>query len=251
MPKKAISQLQFDALLDAYRNSPGVVRLAAAASGLDRRTAQKAWTKGLARFYAGNPIRDILQAEHVAARARLTEDAQKRESVAAEDRDKARVNAVESRKQEGQVVQLARANSLQALAATASMLQTARALASRVKEKLEGMLRDDAQATKDLEDGAGRTCDTCGHRTVDNQMNAGAIVNLVDRITGVGRRVNELAHLAMQMERLHLGEPGQIIGLVDASAGDAITLPEAKARLAVAAQAIEAAERRELSPKPN
>lgn len=234
MPRRAITEEMWALLLDTYRAAPGQHVAAGKATGLDRRTAAKAWNKGLPQFDGGKPISETIEEERRAARARLQEEAEVARRAAEAEREKARAQAIQARKVEGQVVALARTNSLNALAASAEMLSVARGLAQRVKAKVQKLVSDEEAVEKGE---APDLCEHCGRGPEKNPP--GVLISLIDRITAVSRRVNEQAEEAMRMERLHLGDPTQIIGITD----DHKTIPmdEAKDRLAVARQAVERA----------
>lgn len=220
----------WQALLEGYRQKPGVFAAAAKFAGCDRRTATKAWKTGLPTWHEKRPIEELLRGEQVAARARMREEEEVRRRAAEAEKDKAQEQAIQARKTEGQVVAVARANSLTSQAVVAEMLRNCRELAKRVGTKLKELLQEDEDA------GAGirSACVTCGH--VPKLYTPGALISLLDKVTSVGRRVNDISAEAMRMERLHLGLPEEIIGLVDN--GQPIDMLEAQKRLRVAQQAV-------------
>lgn len=231
MPRRAITQEVWDALVASFRNAPAGYSQAARAAGCDRRTATKAYEKGLEQWGEHKPIKDIILAEQTAARAAIQREQVAKAAMQEKERDDARKQAVESRKVEGQLVALARANSLNALAATAQVFQLARQLAARVRAKLEKIIADDQAADQAI-------CEHCGRAADTTPINVA--ISLLHSITALGRRVNEQALDGMRMERVHLGEPTEIIGIKE-DAKAPISKADAESRLAIAKQAVERA----------
>lgn len=71
---------------------------AARVARVDRRTAKKAWEKGMAGWEGGKSIKGLFEEEQVAARARLLESQDVARRAAEAERAKAREQAIESRK---------------------------------------------------------------------------------------------------------------------------------------------------------
>lgn len=185
----------------------------------------------------GRPVKLILEDEAEEVRRQLAAASAVREAQRERDRDDARKQALQARAQEGQMVGLARTNSLQVLAVGARLMQAARTLSDRAKQVLEAMAGE-PMITK-------ATCPSCQaefpHEVDLPRMPPARMVGLVESIVRCGERINSQAHEAMRMERLHLGEPAQIIGIVDGR--EEMSFEEAEGRVRAAAAAIESARR--------
>lgn len=229
MSRHVITPKQWELLVDSFRTNPGAFSQAAKASGLDRRTTTKAWEQGL-NPHSKQGIRDMLREEQESARAALHREQLAKRELQEKDRVDARKQAVDARKTEGQIVGLARANTLQVLASSAEMVRSARALGAKVKQQIERMLADDAAAAQ------ADTCAHCGRAPEGTPV--GVALVLLEKITTIARRVNEIAMESMRMERLHLGEPMEILGLSNAD-DRSIPHDEAELRLRIAQQAVE------------
>ena len=187
MPGRRVIDLAFyEALTSAYLASPGNASAAARAASCDRRTAQRAWTMGWPRKGFA-PIKQRVEDEQRAARARLLRDAdddrEAKQDATRALAEQAQLDSVKSRADEGKTVRAARANALALAAATARLNRGALALARRV----ESALLNDASAVKPRE-----------------------AVSLLRQVAAINRESNDAARLAIQLERLVLGEPTSI-----------------------------------------
>lgn len=181
--------------------------------------AKRAWERGWPHFRGGDSIQEIFRKEQVAARAALLAEQAARRGQIEKDRDDARKQAIEARKIEGQMVSLARAGTLSGLAVVSSLVPAAKKLAEMVKKDLEATIA----SGKDL--------------------SASQAVHLLGRIVDLQVRMNGAGQVAMQMERLHLGQPTEIIGLTGNALEDDMTLEEAQERIKAAEQALATARR--------
>jgi hypothetical protein len=141
-------------------------------------------------------IRD--EAELARSRLQLEADQveldQDKASLEAErDRERARQHAIQSREQEGKLVQATRVATMNALAAA---MKSADGL-QHAMTKLGGKLIEVALQTDSL---------------TDKQMTS--LSAIMRRYSSTLRELSAAGQTAMQMERLYLGEPGQIIGIV-------------------------------------
>ncbi len=224
MGRKAVTPELYEALVAAFRDAESHkgeegVNMAAAArlARCDQRTAKRGYERGWSAK-GMLPIRSLLIREHMEARARLQQEARAQAERAENERQAARAQAVQARVQEGQMVTVARATSLQALALANHLLTGGRALAAQVKDALEAEAK----------------------RPPGERMALGPALTLLGRVAAAGESINRAAHQAMVMERLHLGRPTEVIAMVDA---DDLSLDDARARLAAATAAIANAER--------
>lgn len=218
MGSRRITPDLIERLVQAFRDDMSFAK-AAIHAGCDPATSARAFKVGWPRK-GFPPISQVLKDEQIAARAALQRDHAAKIAAQEKERDEARKQAVQSRAQEGQMVTLARTASLQAITVSSQLLGGARKLAGVVAKQLE------AESQKAPAD----------------QMSPHGIVGLLDRITTISEKINRAAHQAMVMERLHLGQPTDIIAHVDQSDDD-MTLEAAELRIKAAQQALESAQR--------
>jgi hypothetical protein len=214
-----IDQEKYDAMVGAYRQAPANVRGCARAASVDRRTARKAWHEGWPERGL-RPIREVLNEEQQAARARLAKLREAELATLAEqqagnaqiDRARAEDDAVTSRTEEARMVRASRHNAMGLMASVQRLLRGATKLAERVEEEI---------ATVELKPGAAAA--------------------LFREIASTTRQANEAARLAQSMERSLLGQPEKWIGL----ATD-MTPEEAMHEVVMAQKALSRAKRRGL-----
>lgn len=232
MPKRQFAFDRYELAVAAYRARPGALRHCAKMAQCDIRTAKKLWETGL----VGNPdprchksIRELLQEEQNAARAQLaeaqaaakriqeSEQARKR----AEEHNKAVHDAAKGRAEEAGMIRLARASATQLLATSAQLSGSLTKVAIKVKSVIEDMANpvDDAGNPRKLE-----------------VKDAHNVVNLMTKLTQAARQASEVAHKAMEMERLLLGEPGKIVQHQVSVEG--MHVDELAQRMALAAKAV-------------
>lgn len=190
-----VDQERYDAMVDSYRDTPGNFRACSRTTGVDRRTAKKAWEDG----WPGRglePIKIVIEQEQDAARARL-HDARKAELEAlakqnvqaqVETRAMAKIDAVESRTEEARMVRVARSNTISLMESVQDMLEGAKELAAAMKTEISITAGEVASKP-------------------------GQAVALFQAIASTTKQANEAAKLSMAMERTLLGEPEKKIGL--------------------------------------
>jgi hypothetical protein len=231
MPKgRALSQEQVSKLLLSYRARPGDASAAAREAACDVRTARKAWDFGLtSTLGCERPLRDVIEQEQVETRARLEqmraeqerqlsdEEAARRRKAA----EQARTDATESRMQEAQMIRIARAGAAQLLASLTTIGKSTVVLGEKVRAAL---------------------AETYSKEQI-TLPEANALVRLINSMATSMRQANDAALRAMEMERLLLGEPTNILGVVHA---EALTLTEAEDRINAATEALQHAKTRGL-----
>lgn len=227
-----IPQSKFDALIAAFREHPGVYRTAARIAGVDKTTARTAWERGWPD--RGWPaIGTLFAGEQLRARAQLAKEAEslsKKELVenilaagAAPDsaiRNQAKKDGVSIRVEEAQAIRQARSNAMGLMGVTARLLTGVLKLAQGAQRQLE------AEAIRGFVDPmkVAKLLSSLAHSTI---------------------RGAEAAQLSMQMERLWLGQPTEIVGQVNLATD--MTLEEVDKRLAAARTAVERARTRGLT----
>lgn len=238
MARRKISLDTWNSLVDSFRSNPFSIGVASRRTGLDRRTCSKAWNQGLPAFAGGESIKSIMQREEIEARAELErenlEARQRAQDKYSNDLDHARENAIQARTAEGQMVDLGRSNAVKSLQAVAELLTTAEQLAQRTRDKLDTMLREDKENSDE-----NNRCPFCDH--TPTKFTPGEIISLLERIGLLSKRITEQAEIAMRMERLHLGQPTDILGWTDEKE---ITTADAEERMSVAGKAVESALKR-------
>jgi hypothetical protein len=215
--RRAITRGTYDKLVIAFREVPDNRRRAARAADVHHSTATRAWLQGWPE--RGWPaIKGLIAADQVSARAKLLAVERKVEQEIAEDGarerarlqalaseaigieyEKARLQAIETRKDEGQLAKLARLNALAALATSSRMLDGVQELAKNLREQL------------------------AGKKNISPTMAA----LLMQRAAAVAKTSAEAAKMALQIERIYLGEPEMLIGIV----APAITAEQAAAKI--------------------
>ena len=236
--KPQITEERYNLLCEAFRQAPGNVANAARHAAVNWKTADVGWKRGWPKKKFP-PIEQLLKEEQIQARAILQAELAARRAQEQRAKEEARENAIETRKEEGLVVKIARKQSL-------GLLQSALQIAS-ASSGVAGLLRDalvDAIATKRRwlqyeKDVA------AGLSPVKPKGKVGLSISemsyLLERAAKTNERIVATARQAMEMERLHLGQPTEIIGV--AEEGREMTLEELSIRKRAALQAIESAER--------
>lgn len=138
MPGRVITTSLYDALLDAFRENPGVYGLAAKRVGVGHRFAKRGWERGwlCARTPWAKAIKLKLEEEKQLALREKAKVEEEQRKAAEADRNKARNRALKVLESEGDLLNLARANLGQAFSATGSMTKGLRRLAEHVNTLL-------------------------------------------------------------------------------------------------------------------
>lgn len=187
MAKRAITHELYQALVDGFRQQPGNATYAARIGGVDRRTAKRGWEQGWPKQYVwAQPIREVIREEMANARkARL--EAQEAERFDQEkEREKARTASIKAAQEEAQAVSIARTNSIGAGMIVGSLM---RALVPLTKQ-IETALANPA-----------------------TQLAPNQIAKMLADMANVTRHSNEAMRVALELERLRLGEPTNIGGI--------------------------------------
>lgn len=236
MARRPITDEIYNDLVAAFHKTPENAHQAGKTAKVDRRTAKKAWDKGWPH-QGFRPIRELIEEDRRRARAAIEAQQAAKRASAEKERDDLRKNAVESLKQEGQIVQFSRAQALQNLAVTIELSRITRNLMPMAKEYA------DMEVEKIKQWIAYEKAVMAGDDPEMPKVKRPAMT--LERITGLAQRVASLngdivrtAHETMQMERLRLGMPEAIVGLQTAS-DETITMEEAQARISAAAQALD------------
>lgn len=195
-----MDQDTWDALVEAYRGDPGNHSRAARLAGVQWRTARRAYEVGYPeRPWATKSIKQLLHedAELGRARAQLEADRleveeERRVTDADRDREAARQHAARAKTEEAVLVSAARAAAMRGLAAAIEASGGLRAAMRKVGEELTMMSNE----VKPL---------SAADRTF--------LVQTGRRFASILRDLASAGQVAMEMERLYLGEPTQVVGV--------------------------------------
>jgi hypothetical protein len=183
-------------MLKAFRADPGKIANAARKAGVARKTARRCWQEGWAARSMPS-AQDVLEHEKELARARRAQ-AERGEIEYSSDavreqamremtaRLQARDDAVEARRQEGQMVKLARSN-------TISMMASASRLIRAADEKAKGL-------REDIEKGS-------------VSMTPTQTITFIRDCAYLAKAGSEATKLNLEVERLLMGQPTEILGV--------------------------------------
>lgn len=196
---KRLDQATFDLLLEAYRADPGNHSNAARHALVQRKTAKRAWEVGAPdKPWGVKPIKQLIaeDAELARSKAMLEEermglDIDTTLFEADRDREAVRQHAILAKKEEAILVGLARKTSVRALAAAAA-----------ASEGLASVMRK-----------LGQELETIGNGGPLTRKEQSDITMMARRYAATVREVVAAGQMSMEMERLYLGEPTQIIGI--------------------------------------
>lgn len=224
--RRSITPDFYDALVDCFREFPGNANRVQQEVKKDPRsngtcgwkTAHKAWNDGWPVLQL-KPIKDVIHLEEVTARRLLEKERQKSEeeilAAATSDetlmREKAREDAIIARVAETRLVREARQNAIELLSNSKELLRGFGKLAPRIVRHLDKMK---IETDEDVERAA----------------------RVLWRVATSSRAATESGMKVLQMERLLLGQPTEIIGIKDV---EGISDVDALAELDAAARAAE------------
>lgn len=186
------SREQYEAMVDSHRADLGNNAKAAEAGGVSYNTARKAFNDGLGKEMP--PIRTLISAEMVAARAELAK-VQGGKDKAKADADAATADLAASRAMQARSLRIARNNSILAMSMGGNLIRAGLKLSVRVEQ----LMSDPSWTPKPSE-----------------------AVNLMARITGLNRAAVEMANMSEEMERRILGSPDIVVGHVEITPDQAV-----------------------------
>jgi len=224
MPKRHISREQWQALVAAFRTDPGNINAAHKATGLDYHFCRRAWEKGIAWSTfpdARSPIRTVLEEESSHKRAALVRE---EVAVATGVRKDARDDAEKTQLAEAQMVRLARASTTGLLASLVKISAGAAKVGDAVADSISSL---------------GAVKDEKGNPRQLTMQEVRGLVSLLARVGQTLKQVTDAAQGVIESERLVLGEPTQILGVVHRM--DDITQEEADRRMQAAMRALDRA----------
>ena len=199
MANRQLTHAIYNALVAAYREKPEDHRHAAQAAKVNWRTARRGWEHGWTpRLAWAPPIKDVILNEQKATRARLADEReqQTRAEVKAAIttppviQAKAREDALDTRLQEARVVRAARVDAI-------ALLETCGEVMKGVVQVVPEMKRSIAS------------------------MDPLRAVGVLRRLGSLMRDATECGYRALQLERLQVGAPTEIIGVSSVGMEDA------------------------------
>lgn len=224
MPKRQIDRQKWEALVEAFRAAPGNINGAHKKTGLDYFFCQRAWRQGIAWANyppARDPISRVLEEEATHKRAALV-----REEVAVATGVKRDANADAQKTQiaEAQMVRLARASTTGLLASLVKISSGAAKVGDAVADSISslGVVKDEQGNPRPL-----------------TLQEVRGLVSLLARVGQTLRQVTDAAASVLESERVVLGEPTKILGVVHSTQD--ITQEEADRRIEAAVRALERA----------
>jgi hypothetical protein len=163
--RRRITVEKWHEIVQGFRDHPGEPRAVARVADVDWRTAQKAWEVGLPYPFAVTPIRELLEAEQVQARAEALRRARAegvppppppaaplepgvlppappRAELPAEQRQNARDHAAQARAAEAELVRFARGNVVVLCGANAQLVRLGLQVVQRAKTQWERLLSE-------------------------------------------------------------------------------------------------------------
>jgi hypothetical protein len=201
MPVSRVDEVLWDQLVAAFRDDPGNVKGTARRVGVTPKTAKRAWDKGYPTRGAWGlkSIKQLMSEEQSIAQSRLQheQDAHEleedRRALEAErDREAMRQRAIDTLVQEGRLVVGTRVAVMNALSAA---IKQAEGL-GHAMSKLGGAMIDIAMEEK------------------LSPKQVAELTQYMRRYATTLRELTQAGQTAMEMERLYLGEPTQLIGVV-------------------------------------
>jgi hypothetical protein len=195
-----VDQATWDRLVEAYRQDPGNHSAAARLCDVQRRTSKRAYELGYPdRPWGTKPIKQLIMEDIELARSRVQLDAERAELEedrtlldSERDREAARQHAVRAKTEEAVLVSGARAAAMRGLAAAIEASPGVKAAMKRLGDELTEMA--EAGGPMDLK--------------TRNFLSASC-----RRYSSMLRELAQAGQTAMQMERLYLGEPTEIVGV--------------------------------------
>ena len=236
----------YEALVEAYRNNPGNHAGAAKTIGCARKTAKRGWDEGWSKYEWAPPIKDVIAQEEVLARARIQQEweaEEERLELLAEGKPADIISA--DRKQAHLDAKAERAKAReQAIAARAAEGKMVDAIRRVVSAGAGGLLRQG--------EGINALAERCNTEllalskaktgTGHKDFRLGPALSTLRKYATASRDLSQAAQNAVELERLHLGEPGKIVGIQLEGGFDEAPMDDVLREIQKAADAIKDAE---------
>lgn len=180
MAKRAYTQHLYDRLVEGFREKPGNASHAGRHAGCDYRCAQRAWESGWPRKPWAIPIRQYLEQEKEAIRAERARAIEERARIDEEQREKQRQDAIDAQTQEALATRASRINAI--------------ALSNMISKLLPALIQVSENISKGIKDGT---------YTFTPQQ----ALKIMGTASYVVRQANEAVRLALEIERVRVGDP--------------------------------------------
>jgi hypothetical protein len=194
MPRARLSRLQYEKLVEAFREKPGNVNYAHKQAKVHMRTAKKAWEYGWERPTWARAIKGVFEQEEIGVRSKMRDidvklDEAERAARLRDEKEKARLVAVDERLREAQGVKASISTSLMLL----------------------GNLGQFQKASIEM----------CRHASASllAEVQAGTLewreaLKILDKLALTAKRITEQFQITMELLRKHVGEPEKIVGFI-------------------------------------
>jgi len=198
MARRPLTKERYDATLQAFRKEPGNYTAAAKATKQAVATTRNLWLRGWPMFPWAPPIKDALAEEMAIARRMAAEEARDRVSMgqgvpqSEVTREQERQMALRVRTEESRLVGVARGNVIGLLGVVNSCLRGGIKLADSVQKSLLKVAEKD---------------------DVDPRVG----LAMFNRLAFIAKMSTDAAQKVMEMERLRMGQPQALFGLVPAT----------------------------------
>lgn len=197
--KNRVDQDVWDKLLEAYRDDPGNHSAAARHALVQRKTARRAYELGYPdRPWGKVAIKDLIASEAELAQSRIQLEAEREDLLddqadleAERNREAARRAAINAKEQEIVLVGALRGTTMKALAGAVQAANGMQLAMKKIGEQLETIANGGPISHKEMMD----------------------ISNMSRRYSSTLRELAAAGQMAMEMERLRVGDPTQIIGI--------------------------------------
>ena len=216
----------YERLVAAYRKTPGQHVPASREAGCSYRAARNLWEQGIKGPDGRVAIKEVLQAEGVGARAnRAREEAIKRAAEPGEV-EAAEQDRIETRKKLAKLCAAARDVTTAGFSVVGTELKAVFALAERIAKDIDTIKADPWVPLE--RDDKGKVLRW--RRTTVREM-----LELQGLVAATSTKLVRAAMTALQMERLHMGLPTEIVGTQDMTLEEAVReIETANAELAQA-----------------
>jgi hypothetical protein len=231
---RCLSQEDYDSALDLFRQFPEDIVHVAHSLKFSIKKVQTLWYRGIPE-QGLHPIKDVLQDEQSLARvARATEDLSTRtEPISAKVVQSSlhrphevaqfmtRQDVIETRAEEGKMIKASRHNTIALMAVTSRLLETA----IRKADQLEMIMNNEVE----------------GQEPITFEQH----IKFINACANLTKQAAEAADKNIQMERILLGEPTEILGV----SVKQMTMEEATQTMRSAQLAFEKAKARGIIPQ--
>jgi hypothetical protein len=246
MPRCNLNDV-YPKLLEAFREKPGNMGNAAKHAGVTWRTSERYWLHGSKRNKI-EPIEITIRRERDTARALIEAERLAKIETRKRELEQGAEQAIQARKQEGQMTTLVRQQSLAALTSVSVFAQQSRKLAEVVAGQCE------VERAKLAEWTAYEQAILAGSDDVElpkwalpgdhklSHVSLNHILGVMAKCAEYAQKITACARQAMEMERLHLGEPLGTIQLFVDSANADMSAEELRTRRDNALRALDRAE---------